>query len=115
MSGLGSMRPEDAARQNIDRMLAEAGRVVQDRKDLDVSAGRGAVIRYFPLENGEEADYLLFVDQQWAGVIEAKPEGTALSGVAAQCCLGNPDCRSLAPNGARLEAGASPPRRWRLP
>jgi type I restriction enzyme, R subunit len=36
-----------------------------------------------PLQTGE-ADYLLFVDRKAVGVIEAKPEGTTLSGVAEQ-------------------------------
>lgn len=40
-------------------------------------------MREFPLETGE-ADYLLFVDRKAVGVVEAKHEGTTLSGVAAK-------------------------------
>jgi len=43
----------------------------------------GIAVREFPLKSGS-ADYLLFVDRQAVGVIEAKPEGTTLSGVADQ-------------------------------
>ena len=41
--------------------------------------GRGVAVREFVLEKGHgRVDYLLFVDGQPAGVIEAKPEGTTL-------------------------------------
>jgi type I restriction enzyme R subunit len=40
-------------------------------------------VREFPLESGF-ADYALFVDRQLAGIVEAKPAGTTLSGVAEQ-------------------------------
>lgn len=43
----------------------------------------GVAVREFPLESGE-ADYLLFVDSKAMCVIEAKPEGTTLSGAAEQ-------------------------------
>jgi type I restriction enzyme R subunit len=34
-----------------------------------------------PLKNGR-CDYLLLVDRKAVGVVEAKPEGTTLSGIA---------------------------------
>ena len=77
------MNPEERARQNIDRLLAESGWVVQDRNRLNLYDMRGVAVREFPLETGE-ADYLLFVDRKAVGIIEAKPEGTTLSGVAEQ-------------------------------
>ena len=40
-------------------------------------------MREFPLSTGT-ADYLLFVDRKAVGVLEAKPAGTTLSGVAEQ-------------------------------
>jgi type I restriction enzyme R subunit len=55
---------------------------MSDRKEmyrgaaLGVAGGSSAARR--------EADYLLFVDRKAAGVIEAKPEGVTLTGVAAQ-------------------------------
>lgn len=77
------MRPEEKARKNIDRMLELAGWNIQDYKSLNLSASLGVAIREFPL--GQiHADYLLFIDRRAAGVIEAKPEGTTLSGVADQ-------------------------------
>ncbi|NBC01023.1 MAG: DEAD/DEAH box helicase family protein [Bacteroidetes bacterium] len=75
--------PEGRARKRIDAMLAEAGWVVQDASALDLSAGQGVALREFSLATGA-ADYVLFVDRQAVGVIEAKKEGTTLSGVAEQ-------------------------------
>jgi type I restriction enzyme, R subunit len=75
--------PEELARQQIDRMLAAGGWAVQDRKTFNLSASRGVAIREFPLEAGF-ADYMLFVDRQAVGIVEAKKEGTSLSGVDTQ-------------------------------
>jgi type I restriction enzyme R subunit len=77
--------PEDAARKIIDDALAAAGWVVQDRNALNLHAARGVAVRQFPLRRGHgEADYLLFVDEQPVGVIEAKRAGTTLTGVEVQ-------------------------------
>ena len=66
-------------------MLEQAGWVVQDRKDMNLYAGTGVAVREFVLEAGHgTADYLLFVNRQAAGVVEAKPEGFTLSGVEIQ-------------------------------
>jgi type I restriction enzyme R subunit len=79
------MTPEQKARVEIDRMLREAGWLVQDVKSVNLQAGRGVAIREFPLERGFGfADYLLYVDGKAAGVIEAKKAGTTLSGVEIQ-------------------------------
>jgi type I restriction enzyme R subunit len=75
--------PEALARQNIDSQLAICGWVIQDMAQLNRFASLGVAVREFTLETGE-ADYLLFVDGKAVGVIEAKPEGTTLSGVAEQ-------------------------------
>ena len=75
--------PEDEAREHIDAMLAEAGWVVQGRNAIDLGASRGVAVREFPLKSCE-ADYLLLVDRQAVGAVEAKAEGTTLSGVAEQ-------------------------------
>ena len=77
------MEPEEEARQRIDQMLEASGWVVQDRKELNLSAAIGVAIREFPLETGT-ADYLLFVDRQAIGVVEAKKVGTTLGGVSDQ-------------------------------
>jgi len=75
--------PEELARINIDKQLTACGWVIQDMSGLNRYAGLGVAVREFPLETGE-ADYLLFVDGKAVGVVEAKPEGTTLSGVAEQ-------------------------------
>jgi len=77
------MAPEDEARKEIDELLGKAGWLVQDHKDLNLGAGLGVVVRYFPLKTGE-ADYVVFVDRRAVGAIEAKPKGTTLSGVSEQ-------------------------------
>lgn len=46
-----------------------------------VHAAPGAAIREFPLKAGYgTADYLLYVNGEAAGALEAKKEGTTLSG-----------------------------------
>jgi type I restriction enzyme R subunit len=77
--------PEELARQNIDRLLAQAGWHVCDASATNIHAARGVAIREFPLKSGHGfADYLLYVDGKAAGVIEAKKEGVTLSGVETQ-------------------------------
>ena len=50
-----------------------------------MSAGLGVAIREFKMARDHGfADYLLFVDQQSTGAIEAKPEGHTLTGVEGQ-------------------------------
>jgi type I restriction enzyme R subunit len=65
------MTTEARARQLIDQKLEQAGWVVQDRKDINLSAGLGVVVREFPTDSGP-ADYVLFVNRHPVGVIEAK-------------------------------------------
>ncbi len=77
------MKPEEKARQKIDQLLEKADWKVQDYRKLNLGASFGVAVREFPLKSGE-ADYLLFVDRKPVGAIEAKPEGTTLSGVEAQ-------------------------------
>jgi len=77
------MKPEEKARQKIDELLKAAGWEVQDVHQLNLGASLGVAVREFPLKSGS-ANYLLFVDRQAVGVVEAKPEGTTLSGVADQ-------------------------------
>ncbi|MFJ7248443.1 DEAD/DEAH box helicase family protein [Kitasatospora sp. NPDC098652] len=74
---------EVQAREVIDRMLVEAGWVIQDREDLNPLAGRGVAVREFTVATGR-ADYVLYVDGSIVGVVEAKREGEALSHALAQ-------------------------------
>ncbi len=76
-------RPEDRARQDIDRLLFQAGWVIQDYADLDLGRSLGVAVREFPLKTGY-ADYLLFVNREAVGAIEAKKQGVSLSGIEAQ-------------------------------
>jgi len=75
--------PEARARQQIDAQLVACGWAVQDYKQFNPTAGRGIALREAPLKSGT-CDYLLLVDRKAVGVIEAKKEGTLLSGVAEQ-------------------------------
>jgi type I restriction enzyme R subunit len=76
---------EARARVEIDKQLAAAGWVVQSQEALNLNAGPGVAVREFALEKGHgRVDYLLFIDGQPAGVIEAKPEGTTLTEVEHQ-------------------------------
>src|SRR6202790_5628131 len=77
------MTPEQQARQIIDRLLEASGWVVQDCKEMNISAGPGVAVREFHLKGGP-ADYLLYADCRAVGVIEAKPEGHTLTGVETQ-------------------------------
>jgi type I restriction enzyme, R subunit len=77
------LNPEQRARQLIDAQLLACGWSVQDFKAADLSAGRGIALREVPLKSGP-CDYLLLVDRQAVGVIEAKKQGTTLSTVADQ-------------------------------
>ena len=80
---MADLTPEQLARQQIDAQLVACGWVVQNYKQFNPSAGRGVALREAPLKSGT-CDYLLLVDRQAIGVIEAKKEGTLLSGVAEQ-------------------------------
>ena len=85
MVRLISMTPEQEARVNIDRLLEQAGWSVQNADTINLYAGTGVAVREFPLKSGHgTADYLLYVNQKAAGVVEAKPEGSTLTGVEVQ-------------------------------
>ncbi len=76
---------EARARKKIDGQLAAAGWIVQGRDEIDVNAGPGVAAREFSLEKPHgRVDYLLFVEGQPAGVVEAKAEGTTLVEVERQ-------------------------------
>jgi type I restriction enzyme R subunit len=55
--------PEQRARREIDAGLTAAGWLIQDRDDLDLTAGRGIAVGEFRMKSGFGfADYLLYVD-----------------------------------------------------
>jgi type I restriction enzyme, R subunit len=79
---------EQRARVLIDRQLTDSGWLVQDRNDLNLFADQGVAVREVIMAKGHgRADYLLYVDQLAVGVIEAKPQGTPLSGVEWQSAM----------------------------
>ncbi|WP_433591121.1 DEAD/DEAH box helicase family protein [Nocardia sp. CA-145437] len=71
---------EAEVRVELDRMLTEAGWSVQDNKaaTLNLYAKQGVAVREMTVAKGR-ADYLLYIDRQLVGVIEAKREGVDLS------------------------------------
>ncbi len=77
------MKPEELARQKIDEMLTQAGWSVQDRDRLNLYASQGVAIREFSMTTGA-TDYLLFIDGEAIGTIEAKRVGETLTGVEEQ-------------------------------
>ena len=79
------MKPEELARQNIDKLLTASGWHICHVADANIHAADGVAIREFPLNVGHGfADYLLYVKGKACGVIEAKKEGVTLKGVEVQ-------------------------------
>ncbi len=80
-----TLTPEQEARQYIDAALVAAGWVLQDRANMNLTAGLGVAVREFKMAAGHgSADYLLFVDGKAVGVLEAKPAGYRLINVELQ-------------------------------
>ena len=79
------MSPEEKARKIIDEKLNLSGWIVQDLREMNVTASLGVAVREFPTSTGE-VDYALFVDGVPVGVIEAKREdsGEILTSVEEQ-------------------------------
>jgi type I restriction enzyme R subunit len=69
--GGAAVTPEAKARQHIDRKLEQAGWVVQDMKQLNLGAAQGVAVREYPTDT-VPANYVLFVNREAVGVIEAK-------------------------------------------
>ncbi|NOZ36008.1 MAG: DEAD/DEAH box helicase family protein [Chlorobi bacterium] len=68
-----NQNPEQKARDEIDKMLKQAGWLIQSKKEIDINAGKGVAVREYQTEVGP-ADYILFVSGKPVGVIEAKRE-----------------------------------------
>ena len=81
----GVKTPEQKARDAIDQQLLQAGWLIQNRDEINLSAGRGIAIREFKMADGYGfADYILYLERQAVGALEAKPAGFTLSGVKPQ-------------------------------
>lgn len=79
---------EQRARVLIDAQLTAAGWSVQDRGSEQLIGNAGVAVREAVMAPGHgRVDYLLYVERRVVGVIEAKPEGTTLSGVEWQSAM----------------------------
>ena len=73
MPNVVNQNPEQIARDRIDDRLRAAGWQVQDKEALDFNASLGIAVREYQTDVGP-ADYVLFVDREAVGVVEAKPD-----------------------------------------
>ncbi|MCG8430476.1 MAG: DEAD/DEAH box helicase family protein, partial [Candidatus Omnitrophica bacterium] len=71
-----NQNPEQVARDAIDELLKASGWKVQNRNEVDLHDGLGQAVREYPTDSGP-ADYVLFVDRNAVGIIEAKRESKA--------------------------------------
>jgi type I restriction enzyme, R subunit len=74
---------EAEVRERVDEMLRLAGWAIQNASATNLFAADGVAVREVATADGV-ADYLLYVDQKLAAVLEAKREGTILSPVEVQ-------------------------------
>jgi type I site-specific restriction endonuclease len=101
--------PEDKARSLIDRRLVACGWLIQSKADMNLGAGLGVAVREFQTASGP-VDYGLFVGRKLCGVIEAKAEGTTLSGYSEQAARYIADV----PKHLVREEGRSASNMWRI-
>ena len=67
------MTPEATARQAVDQKLGLSGWQLQYLKAVDLGAAQGVAVREHRTDTGP-ADYVLFVNRNAVGVIEAKQD-----------------------------------------
>jgi hypothetical protein len=67
--------PEEQARENIDRLLSQAGWAVRNQSDANILAYRGVAIRNFTLKSGHGYRQLSF-KAGWKGVSVRVREGS---------------------------------------
>jgi type I restriction enzyme R subunit len=70
---MSNQNPEQIARDNIDKQLKACGWLVQNKKNINLTAAQGVAVREYSTEVGP-ADYVLFVNPKPVGIIEAKRE-----------------------------------------
>jgi type I restriction enzyme R subunit len=66
-----NQNPEQIARDHIDQLLQESGWLVQPKSKLNLTAGIGVAVTEYRTNTGP-VDYLLFIDKEPIGIIEAK-------------------------------------------
>jgi type I restriction enzyme R subunit len=82
------LHAEQRARVLIDAQLVAADWHVCDLNQLDLINHPHSAVREVIMKSGSgRADYIVYVDRKIVGVIEAKPEGTPLSGVEWQSAM----------------------------
>lgn len=69
-----NQNPEQIARDEIDRQLVACGWSVQEKSRIDWRRALGIAVRHYPTQDGSVPDYVLFVNRQPAGIIEAKKD-----------------------------------------
>jgi type I restriction enzyme R subunit len=65
------MTPEEQARVVIDEKLEQSGWIIQDMRQLNLTASLGIAVREFPTSTGP-VDYALFIEGKPVGIVEAK-------------------------------------------
>ena len=80
ITALTNQNPEQLARDEIDKQLLASGWRIQHKNQINLSAGIGIAVREYQTDIGP-ADYVLFVNKQPVGIIEAKrsEEGVRLT------------------------------------
>ena len=73
LASTANQNAEQIARDLIDAQLAAAGWLVQKLKDLNFNAAPALAIREYQTDIGP-ADYVLFLNKQPIGIVEANPE-----------------------------------------
>lgn len=68
-----NQNPEQIARDLIDKQLLDCGWIIQNKSKINLAAGQGVAVREYQTDVGP-ADYVLFVDRNPVGVIEAKKQ-----------------------------------------
>lgn len=68
-----NQNPEQLARDHIDQKLLASGWVIQHKRQINLAISQGVAVMEYSTEVGP-ADYVLFVNQQPVGIIEAKRE-----------------------------------------
>ncbi len=68
-----NQNPEQLARDRIDAALVQSGWILQKKSAINLAAGLGVAIREYQTDIGP-ADYVLFVNKNPVGIIEAKRE-----------------------------------------
>jgi type I restriction enzyme R subunit len=88
VTACSGLTPEQQARVLIDDQLRASGWHVCNSADLDLIHHSASAVREVRMKRGHgQVDYLLYAARKIVGVVEAKAEGTPLSGVEWQSAM----------------------------